>query len=167
MVISAISQMMSDVDWGELDILLIDTPPGTGDAQLTLAQKIALTGAVIVSTPQTVALADVRRGISLFEKTQVPVLGLVENMAWFEDPKSGERSYIFGKGGVEALAGQLGLPFLGAVPLVNDIREGGDTGHPVAADTSSSAGYFSQLADALLANLAASSPKPAPVIIFE
>ena len=167
MVISAINQMLRDVDWGELDVLVIDTPPGTGDAQLTLAQKVALTGAVIVSTPQTVAIADVRRGISMFEKTHIPLLGLVENMAWFEDPVSGTKSYIFGEGGAKQLAEELSLPFLGAVPLVTDIREGGDTGVPVTAHAHASSAYFNVLSDALLARLSELSPKPAPEIIFE
>ena len=167
MVISAINQMMRDVDWGELDILVIDTPPGTGDAQLTLAQKIALTGAVLVSTPQSVAIADVRRGVSMFEKTHIPVLGLVENMAWFQDPVSGERSYIFGKGGAKDLASELGLPFLGEVPLVTGIREGGDSGQPVAQTDSDAAKVFHDLADALLVQLSSLSKRPAPKIIFE
>lgn len=167
MVVSAITQMMRDVDWGELDLLLIDTPPGTGDAQLTLAQKVAMTGAIIVSTPQTVALADVRRGVSLFQKTGVPILGLVENMAWFEDPTSGERSYVFGKGGAKAMADELSLPFLGEVPLVTDIREGGDCGTPIASTQSRSAHYFDALAQALLDKLGTAAGPVAPKIVFE
>ena len=167
-VMSAISQMMRDVDWGDLDVLVIDTPPGTGDAQLTLAQKVALSGAVIVSTPQEVALADVRRGVAMFRKTNVPVLGLVENMAWFEDPVSGNRSYIFGEGGARQMADTLDIPFLGEMPLVSAIRSGGDIGSPVAADgDEATRKRFDDIASLCLENLSRNVPKPAPAIIFE
>lgn len=167
MVMSAINQMMRDVDWGELDLLLIDTPPGTGDAQLTLAQKVALDGAVIVSTPQEVALADVRRGIAMFGKTNVPVLGLVENMAWFEDAVSGNRTYIFGEGGARSLAQTSGISFLGEVPILADIRTGGDCGRPVAGTDSPAAPYFDKIAGQLLVVLGDQKQSVAPKIVFE
>jgi ATP-binding protein involved in chromosome partitioning len=125
MVMSALLQLLSDTDWGDLDILFIDTPPGTGEVQLTLAQRLPLDGAVIVSTPQEVALADVRRGVALFEKTSVPILGLIENMAWFEE-RDGARAYIFGRGGAERCAGEMNVPFLGALPLMPALREAGE-----------------------------------------
>ena len=166
-VMSAISQMMKDVDWGELDILIIDTPPGTGDAQLTLAQRVALSGAVIVSTPQEVALADVRRGVAMFRKTEVPVLGIVENMAYFDDPVSQNRTYIFGEGGARRMAEALDVPFLDEVPLLPGIREGGDSGIPVAAGDSAAASVFAGLASKVMAGLSDAVSKPAPAIIFE
>jgi len=147
MVMGAIRQLISDVDWGALDYLIIDTPPGTGDAHLTLAQSKRLTGAVIVSTPQEMALADVRRGVELFRKTNVPILGVVENMAWLETAP-GERNYLFGKGGAEAAARDLGAPFLGALPIEPDLRTACDEGIPIAirAPGSSIANAFSELA---------------------
>ncbi len=131
MVISALSQMMKDVDWGELDVLVVDMPPGTGDAQLTMAQKVPLAGAVIVSTPQDLALIDARKGIAMFQKVNVPLLGVVENMSYFLCPSCGDRSDIFGHGGAEAEAKKLRAPFLGAVPLHMEIREKSDLGEPV------------------------------------
>lgn len=133
MVQSALMQMMNDVNWGELDVLVIDMPPGTGDAQLTIAQRIPLTGSVIVSTPQEIALIDARKGVAMFEKTHVPVFGIVENMAYFVNPDSGERSYIFGQGGARKMAGTLGCDFLGEIPLHMTIRETSDGGAPVTA----------------------------------
>ena len=133
MVQSALMQMMSDVNWGELDVLVIDMPPGTGDAQLTIAQRIPLTGSVIVSTPQEIALIDARKGVAMFEKTHVPVFGIVENMAYFVSPDSGERSYIFGQGGARKMAETLGCDFLGEIPLHMTIRETSDGGAPVTA----------------------------------
>ena len=132
MVMGAVRQLISDVDWGDLDILVIDTPPGTGDAHLTLAQSKLLTGAVIVSTPQEMALADVRRGVELFRKVNVPIIGIVENMAWLEDA-GGARNYLFGKGGAERAAADLEAPFLGALPLYPDLRVASDEGVPLAA----------------------------------
>ncbi len=131
MVSSALEQMLRDVQWGELDVLVVDMPPGTGDAQLTLAQSVALSGAVIVSTPQDIALIDARKGLSMFRKVAVPVLGIVENMSYFLCPKCGERSEIFGHGGARDEAEKLGVPFLGEVPLHLDIRTTSDSGHPI------------------------------------
>ena len=131
MVSSALEQMLRDVQWGELDVLVVDMPPGTGDAQLTLAQRVALAGAVIVSTPQDIALIDARKGLSMFRKVAVPVLGIVENMSYFLCPKCGERSEIFGHGGARAEAEKMGVPFLGEIPLHLDIRTTSDSGHPI------------------------------------
>ncbi len=133
MIMSALTQMLREVDWGTLDVLVVDMPPGTGDAQLTLAQNVPLSGAVIVSTPQDLALIDARRGIAMFGKVDVPVLGIVENMSYFLCPHCGTRSDIFGHGGAEHEAEKLGVPFLGAVPLHMQIRETSDSGQPVVA----------------------------------
>ena len=134
MVSSALEQMLRDVQWGELDVLVVDMPPGTGDAQLTLAQRVALAGAVIVSTPQDIALVDARKGLAMFRKVAVPVLGIVENMSYFLCPKCGERSEIFGHGGARDEAEKLGVPFLGEVPLHLDIRTTSDSGRPIVID---------------------------------
>ena len=167
-VMSAISQMMKDVDWGELDLLIIDTPPGTGDAQLTLAQKVSLSGAVIVSTPQEVALADVRRGVAMFRKTNVPVLGIVENMAWFEDPASGNRTFIFGEGGARRMAETLSIPLLGEVPLLPEIRAAGDAGHVDSqASGSRQSELYAEIAERMLNELANAAPEAQPKIVFE
>jgi len=131
MVMSAITQMLRDVDWGQLDVLVVDMPPGTGDAQLTLAQNVPLKGAVIVSTPQDLALIDARRGLAMFTKVDVPVLGIIENMSYFLCPECGTRSDIFGHGGARHEAERLGVPFLGEVPLHIDIRAASDAGRPV------------------------------------
>ncbi|HVY17825.1 MAG TPA: Mrp/NBP35 family ATP-binding protein [Rhodopila sp.] len=133
MVMGALEQMMGQVAWGPLDILVVDMPPGTGDAQLTMAQRVALTGAVIVSTPQDIALIDARRGVRMFEKTKVPVLGLVENMSFFCCPNCGHRSDLFGHGGARTEAARLGTAFLGEIPLLLDIRVAADAGTPIAA----------------------------------
>src|ERR1700710_1396713 len=133
MVMGALEQMMGQVEWGALDILVIDMPPGTGDAQLTMAQRVALTGAVIVSTPQDIALIDARRGVRMFEKTNVPVIGLVENMSYYCCPNCGHRADIFGHGGAKAEAAHLGTEFLGEIPLLLDIRLAADAGTPIAA----------------------------------
>jgi len=133
MVQSAITQMLRDVAWGELDVLIVDMPPGTGDAQLTMAQATPLAGAVIVSTPQDLALIDARRGVTMFKKVAVPILGVVENMATFVCPNCGHSSHIFGHGGARAEAERLGVPFLGEVPLNMTIRESSDAGRPVVA----------------------------------
>ena len=133
MVMSAITQMLREVEWGKLDVLVVDMPPGTGDAQLTLAQQVPLAGAVIVSTPQDLALIDARRGIAMFRKVDVPVLGVVENMSYFLCPHCGERSDIFSHGGARKEAERLGVPFLGEVPLEMDIRETSDAGLPIVA----------------------------------
>jgi ATP-binding protein involved in chromosome partitioning len=131
MVSSALEQMLRDVQWGDLDVLVVDMPPGTGDAQLTLAQRVALAGAVIVSTPQDIALVDARKGLNMFRKVAVPVLGIVENMSYFLCPHCGERSEIFGHGGAREEAEKLGVPFLGEVPLHLDIRTTSDSGNPI------------------------------------
>jgi ATP-binding protein involved in chromosome partitioning len=131
MVMSAITQMLRDVAWGTLDILVVDMPPGTGDAQLTLAQNVPLKGAIIISTPQDLALIDARRGLAMFRKVNVPVLGIVENMSYFECPECGTRSDIFGHGGARHEAERLGVPFLGEIPLHIAIRTTSDSGRPV------------------------------------
>ncbi len=133
MVQSALVQMLREVAWGELDVLVVDMPPGTGDAQLTMAQQVPLAGAVIVSTPQDLALIDARKGLAMFQRVDVPVLGIVENMSYFVCPHCGERTDIFGHGGAEHEAARIGVPFLGAVPLHMRIRELSDAGTPVAA----------------------------------
>ena len=131
MVMSAITQMLRDVVWGTLDILVVDMPPGTGDAQLTLAQNVPLKGAVIISTPQDLSLIDARRGLAMFKKVNVPVLGIVENMSYFQCPECGTRSDIFGHGGARHEAERLGVPFLGEIPLHMSIRTTSDEGNPV------------------------------------
>jgi ATP-binding protein involved in chromosome partitioning len=133
MVMSALSQMLKDVAWGELDVLVVDLPPGTGDAQLTMAQQVPLAGAIIVSTPQDLALIDARKGLNMFRKVDVPVLGIVENMSSFICPHCGGRSDIFAHGGAKSEAERLGVPFLGEVPLDIALRETSDTGKPLVA----------------------------------
>ncbi|WP_158746045.1 Mrp/NBP35 family ATP-binding protein [Acidisphaera sp. L21] len=133
MVMGALQQLLGQVEWGPLDVMVLDMPPGTGDAQLTVAQKLKLSGAVIVSTPQDVALADARRGVRMFEKTHVPVLGLVENMSFFCCPACGHREELFGHGGARREAERLGVEFLGEIPLLLDIRESADAGTPIVA----------------------------------
>ena len=155
MVMSAITQMIADVDWGRLDVLIVDMPPGTGDAQLAIAQGTRLSGAVIVSTPQDLALIDARRGIAMFRKVDVPILGLIENMAHFVCTTCGTPHAIFGEGGAEAEARRLGVPFLGAVPLTMDLRRASDRGRPVtAADPDGTLGtIYRTLAGGLAATL--------------
>ncbi|MBT3661339.1 MAG: iron-sulfur cluster carrier protein ApbC [Rhodospirillaceae bacterium] len=131
MVQSALEQMMRDVNWGELDVLIVDMPPGTGDAQLTMAQRVPVTGAVIVSTPQDIALLDARKGLNMFRKVDVPVFGIVENMSYFNCPHCGERSEIFSHGGAKTEAERLGCDFLGEIPLDIEIRSTSDSGHPI------------------------------------
>jgi ATP-binding protein involved in chromosome partitioning len=131
MVMSAITQMLRDVVWGTLDVLVVDMPPGTGDAQLTLAQNVPLKGAIIISTPQDLSLIDARRGLAMFKKVNVPVLGIVENMSYFQCPHCGTRSDIFGHGGARQEAERLGVPFLGEIPLHMSIRATSDSGNPV------------------------------------
>lgn len=139
MLHGAIVQFFRDVDWGNLDYLVLDLPPGTGDIQLTIAQQVKVAGAVVVTTPQDIALADAIKAKTMFDKVEIPVLGIVENMSWFACPHCGERSEIFHHGGGEAAAQKLGVPFLGAVPLVTAIREGGDAGLPVVVSAPESA----------------------------
>ena len=131
MIHSAIRQFLTDVDWGQLDYLIIDLPPGTGDAQLTLAQSVPLTGAVVVTTPQEVALADALKGLKMFEKLEVDILGIVENMGPYIDPKTGQKIAFFGEGGGQRMAERLQVPYLGSVPLDPTVREGGDAGKPI------------------------------------
>jgi ATP-binding protein involved in chromosome partitioning len=133
MVMSALTQMLREVEWGTLDVMIVDMPPGTGDAQLTMAQQVPLAGAVIVSTPQDLALIDARRGVEMFKRVNVPVLGVIENMSYFVCPKCGERHDVFGHGGARQEADKLGVPFLGEVPLHMAIRETSDSGRPVVA----------------------------------
>ena len=133
MVMSALTQMLREVEWGALDVMVVDMPPGTGDAQLTMAQQVPLAGAIIVSTPQDLALIDARRGIAMFRRVNVPVLGIVENMSYFLCPHCGARSDIFGHGGARHEAERLDVPFLGEVPLDMVIRETSDAGRPVVA----------------------------------
>ena len=164
MVMGALQQLLGQVDWGPLDVMVLDMPPGTGDAQLTIAQKLKLAGAVVVSTPQDVALMDARRGVRMFEKTSVPVLGLVENMSFFCCPECGHRAELFGHGGARREAERLGVEFLGEIPLLLAIRESGDAGTPVAASAPGSpAGLaFAALAERVWAKLqepAAAAPK--------
>jgi ATP-binding protein involved in chromosome partitioning len=167
MVMGALEQMMADVEWGALDILIVDMPPGTGDAQLTMAQRVALAGAVIVSTPQDLALLDARKALNMFKKVEVPVLGIVENMSYFVCPHCGERSDIFTHGGARRAAAQMGTLFLGEVPLEMAIREGSDTGRPiVAADPDGpQAAAYRDIA-ARIWDAAASRPA-APSIVIE
>jgi len=139
-IMKIITQFLRDVAWGTLDYFIVDLPPGTGDAQLTLVQATNITGAIIVTTPQEVAIGDALRGAKMFERVNVPVVGIVENMSWFECPHCGKPSPIFGEGGGERLANELGLPLLGQIPLYTRVREGGDLGRPiVVADAQSSA----------------------------
>jgi ATP-binding protein involved in chromosome partitioning len=133
MVQSALEQMMRDINWGKLDILVVDMPPGTGDTQLTMVQKVPLAGAVIVSTPQDIALIDARKGLNMFRKVEVPVLGLIENMSYFNCPSCGHRTEIFGHGGARREAEKLGMDFLGEIPLDTVIRQTSDDGHPIVA----------------------------------
>lgn len=169
MVISALTQMLREVVWGELDLLVVDMPPGTGDAQLTMAQQVPLAGAVIVSTPQDLALIDARKGLNMFRKVDVPVLGIVENMSYFIAPDTGKRYDIFGHGGARAEAQKLGVPFLGEVPLEMAIRESSDAGRPVVATDPAGphARAYLDIADKVKAGLDAGVGAAAPAIVFE
>ncbi|MFC3527285.1 Mrp/NBP35 family ATP-binding protein [Paracoccus mangrovi] len=151
MLMGALQQMLNQVKWGELDVLLVDLPPGTGDVQLSLCQKAQVSGAIIVSTPQDVALIDARRAIDMFDKLKTPVLGLVENMSTYICPNCGHEAHLFGHGGVAAEAAQLGLPFLGEIPLNLEVRLAGDAGTPVAAGDGPVAEAFTRLAQRLIA----------------
>ncbi|HEX2889026.1 iron-sulfur cluster carrier protein ApbC [Vineibacter terrae] len=169
MVQSALEQMLRDVEWGTLDVLVVDMPPGTGDAQLTMAQRVKLAGAVIVSTPQDIALIDARKGLNMFRKTAVPVLGIVENMSYFLCPHCGERSDIFGHGGAQHEAERLGVPFLGAVPLHLDIRIHSDDGNPIVAaqPDSEHARIYRAIAQRVWDGLQGGSQRPAPRIVIK
>ncbi len=168
MVMSALTQMLREVEWGTLDVMVVDMPPGTGDAQLTMAQQVPLKGAVIVSTPQDLALIDARRGIAMFRRVNVPVLGVVENMSMFICPHCGTRSDIFGHGGARQEAERLGVPFLGEVPLAMDIREKSDAGAPVVATEpdGAHAKIFREIAARVRDGFMAAS-RPAPKIVIE
>lgn len=171
MVMSALQQMLREVAWGDLDMLVVDMPPGTGDAQLTLAQSVPLAGAVIVSTPQDLALIDARRAAAMFRRVDVPVLGVIENMSTFICPHCGGRSDIFGHGGAREEAAQLGVPFLGEVPLTMDLRERSDAGLPIVATAPDSeiAGVYRAVAAKLRQSIAAiqARARPAPRIVIE
>jgi ATP-binding protein involved in chromosome partitioning len=170
MVMSAITQMLREVEWGKLDIMVVDMPPGTGDAQLTMAQQVPLKGAVIVSTPQDLALIDARRGVSMFKRVNVPVLGVVENMSYFLCPSCGTRSDIFAHGGARHEAERLGVPFLGEVPLHMTIREKSDAGLPVVATAPDSehARIYRDISSKVLAQLkGGAGGKAAPKIVIE
>jgi ATP-binding protein involved in chromosome partitioning len=172
MVISALTQMLREVAWGELDILVVDMPPGTGDAQLTMAQQVPLAGTVIVSTPQDLALIDARKGLAMFRRVDVPVLGIVENMSTFICPHCGQRTDLFGHGGARQEAERLGVPFLGEIPLDIAIRETSDAGVPVIAAEPDGppAIAFRQIAAAVgseLGALAKGGRRPAPRIVID
>ncbi len=168
MVQSALTQMMGDVSWAPLDVLVIDMPPGTGDAQLTIAQRVPLKGAVIVSTPQDLALIDARKGIAMFQKTQIPVLGIVENMSTFICPHCGTESHIFGHGGARETAQRLGAAFLGEIPLVPRIRETSDAGTPIVASAPESPEAMAFMAIAAkVAEAVAAPSRAAPKIVLE
>ncbi|MDO9441279.1 MAG: Mrp/NBP35 family ATP-binding protein [Beijerinckiaceae bacterium] len=170
MVISAITQMLREVAWGDLDVLVVDMPPGTGDAQLTMAQQTPLAGAVIVSTPQDLALIDARRGISMFQKVDVPILGIIENMSSFCCPNCGHISPIFGHGGARSEAAKYRVPFLGEVPLDMQIRETSDEGRPIVASDpdSAHAQIYKGIASTVWAALSqGTSARAAPRIVIE
>ncbi|HEY9539944.1 MAG TPA: iron-sulfur cluster carrier protein ApbC [Kiloniellaceae bacterium] len=173
MVQSALQQMLRDVEWGELDILVVDMPPGTGDAQLTMAQQVPLTGAVIVSTPQDIALLDARKGLNMFRKVDVPVLGIVENMSVFVCPNCGHESHIFSHGGARREAERLGMEFLGEIPLDIEIRETSDSGRPVVVSRpeAPNAQAFGAIAarvwEKVSAQLGAGGPRQAPKIVMQ
>jgi len=172
MVMGAIEQLIQDVAWGDLDVLVLDLPPGTGDAQLSITQRIPLTGAVIVSTPQDVALLDTRKGIAMLQKVNVPIFGLIENMSYFHCPSCDGRSDIFGHGGAKAAAKDLGIDFLGEIPLDVALRETADAGTPivVAAPESAIAATYFQIAERLLEAIDTKADDPsrnAPKIVVE
>jgi ATP-binding protein involved in chromosome partitioning len=170
MVIGALEQMMRDVNWGTLDVLVVDMPPGTGDAQLTLAQRVPLAGAVIVSTPQDIALLDARKGIGMFQKVNVPVLGIIENMSTFVCPNCDHETQIFSHGGAKACAEELKVPFLGEIPLAIEIRETSDGGHPitVSAPQSAHAERFRAIARAVWESAeAGKSARGGPKIVID
>ncbi len=171
MAVSALTQMIRDVNWdveGKLDVLVVDMPPGTGDIQLTMAQQVPLSGSVIVSTPQDLALIDARKGIAMFRKVNIPILGIVENMSYFSCPTCGTRHDIFGHGGAHATATEIGVPFLGEIPLHMEIRERSDAGEPiiVAEPESDHTAIYLQIANAMMKQIAGVT-RPAPAIVVE
>jgi len=171
MVMSALTQMLREVAWGELDVLVVDMPPGTGDAQLTMAQQVPLAGAVVVSTPQDLALIDARKGLNMFRKVDVPLLGIVENMSYFIAPDTGARYDIFGNGGARREAERLDVPFLGEVPLHMDVRAYSDAGTPITVHEPDSqhAKIYREIARKVWENMKGGkgAGKPAPAIVFE
>ncbi|MCZ6590450.1 MAG: iron-sulfur cluster carrier protein ApbC [Alphaproteobacteria bacterium] len=169
MVMGALEQMLRDVEWGRLDILVVDMPPGTGDAQLTMAQRVPLAGAVIVSTPQDIALLDARKGLHMFRKVDVPVLGIIENMSTFVCPNCGHQTDIFGHGGARTEAERLGCDFLGEIPLDMAIRVTSDSGQPIVIDQPDSphAEAYRAIATAIAAKLAGEPVRAAPQIVME
>ena len=169
MVMSALTQMLREVEWGRLDVMVVDMPPGTGDAQLTMAQQVPLKGAVIVSTPQDLALIDARRGVAMFKRVNVPVLGIVENMSYFLCPSCGTRSDIFGYGGARKEAERQGVPFLGEIPLHMTIREKSDSGLPVVATEPDGphAKIYREIAGKVLAQIRGGATRAAPKIVIE
>ncbi|MDZ7265910.1 MAG: Mrp/NBP35 family ATP-binding protein [candidate division KSB1 bacterium] len=156
-----ITQFLTEVEWGELDYLVVDLPPGTGDAQLTLSQAVALTGAVIVTTPQDVALSDAKKGINMFRKVEVPVLGIIENMSYFICPHCGQRTEVFAHGGGREAAEKFAVPFLGEVPLNLAIRLGGDVGRPIVSqnDEAGIQAVFQKIVENLIAQVAAQNSR--------
>ncbi|WP_305987126.1 iron-sulfur cluster carrier protein ApbC [Roseibium sp. MMSF_3544] len=172
MVISALTQMLREVAWGDLDVLVVDMPPGTGDAQLTMAQQVPLAGAVIVSTPQDLALIDARKGLNMFKRVDVPVLGIIENMSYFLCPDCGSRHDIFGHGGARDEASRLGVPFLGEIPLLMKIRETSDAGTPIVVSDPEGtvAGIYKDIAAKVAGEVetaASSAERAAPQIVFD
>jgi ATP-binding protein involved in chromosome partitioning len=169
MVMTALTQLIYDVEWAPLDVLVVDMPPGTGDAQLTLAQRVPLAGAVIVSTPQDIALIDARKGLAMFKKTHVPVFGIVENMSTFVCPNCGHATHIFGHGGARETAARLGTDFLGEIPLDIAIRETSDAGTPITARDPASlqAKAFAAIAARVAAKLDAGDTRAPPRIVME
>lgn len=169
MIQSALLQMLREVAWGDLDVLVVDMPPGTGDAQLTMAQQVPLAGAVIVSTPQDLALIDARKGLAMFRKVEVPVLGIVENMSYFIAPDTGARYDIFGHGGARKEAERIGVPFLGEVPLTIGIRETSDAGTPVVVSEPDSAPteVYRDIARKVWEQVSTTTARTAPNIVFE
>ena len=169
MVMTALTQLLNDVAWAPLDVLVVDMPPGTGDAQLTLAQRVSVDGAIIVSTPQDIALIDARKALAMFKTTQVPIFGIVENMSTFVCPHCGQESHIFGHGGARETAAKLGCDFLGEIPLHMSIRETSDGGTPITArdPNGPQSQAFIALAEKVAAKLDAANMRPAPRLVME
>ena len=169
MVMGALEQLMRDVSWGELDVMIVDMPPGTGDVQLTMAQRVPLAGAVIVSTPQDLALIDARKGLNMFRKVDIPVLGVIENMSYFICPHCGGRSDVFTHGGARRAAEAMGVDFLGELPLDMAIREGADAGRPIVATDPQGmhADAYRAIAEAVWAKASGGAMKPAPSIVIQ
>ncbi|HEY0837856.1 MAG TPA: iron-sulfur cluster carrier protein ApbC [Azospirillum sp.] len=169
MVMSALQQMLGDVNWGELDVLVVDMPPGTGDAQLTMAQQVPLAGAVIVSTPQDIALLDARKGLNMFRKVDVPVFGIIENMSYFCCPNCGHRTEVFSHGGARKEAEKLGTDFLGEIPLDIQIRETSDEGQPIVVShpDSEHAKVYRAIARTVWEKVSANLPKAGPRIVMQ